>query len=126
MYKGSTEKFKFKIDVPIDSIESYTITFQQGSNKWEFNEGSFGVDEYSSNTYTEYDAKHNKFINFIELQLSDKITSQFEAAKQVHIQLNLYVLKEDSEEENSNTPFSENHNIVTKELTTYVYDNLKE
>ena len=104
MYRGSTPKFTFPINVPINSISDFVLTFSQHG------ETILQKSLNDCEVYTEYDSKHKKPRNIISIRLTVEESFLFEPATQLHIQLR--GLLED------------NIQVVTKELTTYVYDTL--
>lgn len=104
MYRGSTPKFTFPINVPINSISDFVLTFSQ--------HGKTVLQKTLDDceVYTEYDSKHKKTRNIISIRLTVDESFLFEPATQLHIQLR--GLLEDGIQ------------VVTRELTTYVYDTL--
>lgn len=104
MYRGSTPKFTFPINVPINSISDFVLTFSQHG------ETILQKSLNDCEVYTEYDSKHKKPRNIISIRLTVEESFLFEPATQLHIQLR--GLLEDGIQ------------VVTKELTTYVYDTL--
>lgn len=102
MYRGSTPKFTFPVTFPINELEDFRLTFKQGGD-------SILVKKLSDcETYTEFCPKTKKVRNLISIRLTSKETLMFEAAKQLHIQLRAKLM---------NT-----HELVTRELETYVYE----
>ena len=102
MYRGSTPKFTFPVTFPINELEDFRLAFKQGGD-------SILVKKLSDcETYTEFCPKTKKVRNLISIRLTSKETLMFEAARQLHIQLRAKLM---------NT-----HELVTKELETYVYD----
>lgn len=106
MYRGSTPKFTFPVTFPINSIIDFVLTFEQGDKvvlRKTLND---------CECYTEYDSKRKKTRNLISIRLSKEESLMFEPARQLHIQLS--------------ASLEGGIEIVTRELTTYVYDTMYE
>lgn len=106
MYRGSTPKFTFPVTFPINSIIDFVLTFEQGDKvilRKTLND---------CECYTEYDSKRKKTRNLISIRLTKEESLMFESARQLHIQLS--------------ASLEGGIEIVTRELTTYVYDTMYE
>lgn len=104
MYRGSTPKFTFPVTFPVNELDKFVLTFEQGD---------YAVLRKTLNdceVYTEFDSKTKKTRNLISIRLTAQESMMFEAARQLHIQLRA---------ELKNT-----HELVTREIETYVYDTM--
>ena len=104
MYRGSTPKFTFPVTFPVDSLSDFVLTFEQGDKI------ILRKTLDDCEVYTEIDPRTKKPRNTISIRLTVDESMMFEPARQLHIQLR--ALMEDGIQ------------LVTKELTTYVYDTL--
>jgi len=104
MYRGSTPKFTFPVRFPINKLADFKLSFEQG-DKVKLVKSMEDCD-----IYTEFDTKHKKSRNVISVRLTDKETFLFEPARQLHIQLRAMM--------------TDGVQLVTRELTTYVYDSM--
>lgn len=104
MYRGSTPKFTFPVTFPVDSLSDFVLTFEQGDKV------ILRKTLEDCEVYTEVDPRSKKLRNIISIRLTVDESLMFEPARQLHIQLR--GLMEDGIQ------------LVTKELTTYVYDTL--
>lgn len=103
MYIGTTPKFTFPVTFPVNELSDFVLTFSQGA------------DVVLEKTLKDCDVETqfgpcNKPQNVISVRLTVEESFMFEPARQLHIQLR--ALLEDGKQ------------LVTKELTTYVYDSL--
>ncbi len=106
MYRGSTPKFKFTLPFNVEEIAEFVLTFEQGDKvilrKY--------IDDCE--LYTTFDPICCRTKNIVSCCLTAKESLMFEPARQLHIQMR--ALLED------------NVQVVTRELTTYVYDTMYE
>ena len=102
MYRGSTPKFTFPVTFPVNELSDFVLTFEQG------NSIILRKTLDDCTVKTDVDPRTKKPRNLIEVRLTVSESLMFEAARQLHIQLRALL-------ENG-------HQLVTKELTTYVYD----
>lgn len=104
MYRGSTPKFTFPVTFPVNELEDFVLSFQQGADV--LLEKTLDDCEI----WTDIDPCTGKTRNMISVRLTVEESFMFEPARQLHIQLR--ALLENQKE------------LVTKELTTYVYDTI--
>ena len=102
MYRGSTPKFTFPVTFSVDQLESFVLSFSQGDKV--LLEKALEDCE----VYTDIDPITKRTRNIISIRLTSDESMMFEPARMLHIQLR--ALLENSVQ------------LVTKELTTYVYD----
>ena len=106
MYRGSTPKFKFPVTFPVDELKEFVLSFEQGDKV--VLEKTLDDCE----VYTDVDPITQKPRNIISIRLTADESLMFEPARMLHIQLRALLENEIQ--------------LVTKELTTYVYDTLYE
>lgn len=106
MYRGSTPKFKFPVRFSVEELSEFVLTFEQGDKVI--------LNKHLSDCEvgTEIDPISKKPRNIISIQLTSAESLLFEPDRMLHIQLRAL--------------FENNDEIVTRELTTYVYDTLYE
>ena len=106
MYRGSTPKFTFTVTFPVDELQSFVLSFEQGDKV--VLEKSLDDCE----VYTDIHPVTKQPVNIISIRLTVDESMMFEPARMLHIQLRALLENEVQ--------------LVTKEITTYVYDTLYE
>lgn len=115
MYRGSTPRFTFTVTFPVDRLHSFVLSFEQGDKV--ILEKTIDDCEI----YTTVDPATGRIKNTISIRLSVKESMMFEPARMLHIQLRAELYSDEYRDDEER--FIQ---LVTKEITTYVYDTLYE